>query len=773
MKNKIKYPIQEEETLISSTIRTCIQEWPLFLTFLLILSIASFVYLKFSPTYYQANALLIIKDEKRGNEESKLMESLNLMSSKKIIENEVQVLQSRAIIQKVVKNLYLNAPIYVSDRLDKKRAFLTSPIFIEIQSPESIIESDESIGFEFDKKSQNITLNKKLVYPLNQWVHTPYGILRFIKNSTTILTKDHFYFKLKNNESAVNSLLDMLKVTATNKLSSVINLQYRDGDPSLAEAVLNELINNYYNLQFLEKKELAKNTLKFIDARLNIIGSQLDSIDNQIKQFKGASDAVDISTQGQLFLQNVSVNDQKLSDIELKLGVLDEMQTKIANNKTNIIFIPSTIGVMDPSLAQLVATLNEYELQREKIKNTTASNNPLMLSLNEQIIATKERINDYITTYKTALEKSKTNYQDNNVKYASLLESIPSKEQGLLEISRDRNIKSDIYAFLLQKREESEIAYASTITDNSIITNAHASSTPVSPNHLIVLGSAMLLLFGFPVGLTGFRDLLNGSIRYRSDIESVTNIPIIGEIALSKRKDQFFLDNGENSNQYESFRKIRYALSNRGMGSKNNKLLITSGISGEGKSYIATNLALSFADAGKKIVLIDCDFKQAHMSKSFNLSNEEGVTDFLAGLVTEKAIIHSFPAYKNLYFIPAGSVQERTTALLENGSIGALFDYLEDHFDLVIIDTAPLINVADGYLLANYCDTTLFVVKHGYSPKNILEYISADGEINGSNDTVILYNGVQEANNRGAHYKGLSYSSDRRLATRGQVKLLN
>ena len=773
MKKNIDYTIQKEESLLIGAIRNCIQNWPTYLIISTILGIASIAYLKISPVYYQANALLIIKDEKKGNEDSKLMESLNLMSAKRIIENEVQVLQSKAIIDRVVQKLYLNAPIYISNSLNKKRAYLSSPIFIELNRGETLKNGIGAIRFNYNEKAQLVTLNDHYIYPLNQWVNTPFGMLRFIQNTQSIPSNQAFYFELLNNEAAANSLSSQLKVTATNKLSSVINLQYKDGDPKLAEAVLNEVISIYNQMIQSEKKELAKTTLQFIDARLNVIGGQLDSIEHKIRSFKGNSNAVDIGTQGQLFLQNVSLNDQKLTDINLKLDMVNELEDNIASKEHGLLIMPTTLGLIDPTLTQLITTLNDYELQHDKIKNTTASNNPLMVSLNEQISATKGRIKENMKAYKASLEKSKNSYAQNNEKYANMIESIPAKEQSLLEISRDKNIKSNIYAFLLQKREETEIAYVSTISDKSTISNAFASSDPVSPNHLLVYGSALLLLIGFPIGFVGLRDSLGGSIRFRRDIENQTHIPIVGEITQAEWKDQKLIKYGEQTKQYESFRKIRYALANKGMAGRNKKLLITSGIAGEGKTYIATNLALSFADVGKRVVLVDCDFRHASMSKSFNFSKSEGMTDFLSGLVTENDIINPIPEYKNLFFIPAGSIHQNTTSLLENGSIADLFDYLEDHFDLIIIDSPPLMDVADAYLLANYCDTTLFVIKHGYTPKNIVEYILSSGEINSISDTMILYNGVKDQFDGASKNRILGDINSKNTIGRGQIKLLN
>ncbi|MFM1930536.1 MAG: hypothetical protein RL387_1864, partial [Bacteroidota bacterium] len=434
--------VQNEEGLLVSALKICTEQWRLFLIFCFILCLSGYAYLQFSPAYYQANALLIIKDEKKGNEESKLMESLNSISAKKIIENEVQVLQSRAIIDKVVQSLHLNAPIYFKNSLNKKRAYLSSPILIELKNGRDVNTEFGAIKFDYNGKNQLVTLNDQLVCTMNQWVNTPFGTLKFTKNEHSSWTKEPLYFELINNESASNRLLNALKVTATNKLSSVINLQYRDGDPLLAEAVLNELIGTYNQMMLTEKKILAKNTLNFIDARLNIIGSQLDSIEREIRLFKGQSEAVDISTQGQLFLQNVSLNDQRLSDIDLKLNVLDELEVKMTNKQHSILIMPSTLGLLDPTLTQLVTTLNEYELQHDKIKHTTATNNPLMVSLSDQITATKDRIKENMNAYRNTLEKSRDSYLSNNEKYTNLLQSIPAKEQGLLEISRDKNIKA-------------------------------------------------------------------------------------------------------------------------------------------------------------------------------------------------------------------------------------------------------------------------------------------------------------------------------------------
>lgn len=674
------------------------------------------------------------------------MESLNLINSKKIIENEVEILQSRVIINEVINKLHLYAPIYYKDGLNNKSAYGNSPVIIELRHPELLSETTYKISFEFKKNSQFVYLENNLLCPINTWVYTKYGIIKFSKNNNYHSTKNEsFLFKLLDNESVVNTMYNNLKVTATNKLSSIIDLKYRDNSPKLAENVLNEIINSYNSKINSEKNQLALNTLKFIDARLKVVSSDIDLIERRMESFKGSREAVDISTQGQIFLQNVSINDQKLSDVDMKISVLNDLERNIRNANTNVSsFLPSTLGVVDPSLSQLLNSLNSSELEYQKLKNTVAEQNPILISIIDQIATTKDRIKANIDNYRKSLESNRNNLLATNNNYNQLLQNIPAKELALLEISRDKKIKSDIYAFLLQKREESEIAYASTLSDNTIVTHAHASTNPVSPNNYVILGSLMFAIIGFPIGLVGLRDAFSNSIRFRQDIESVTDLPIIGEISHNGLGRQKLLASSNENFQYEDFRRLRYALGNRGLGVEHKKLLITSSISGEGKSYIATNLAISFADVGKRVVLLDFDFKKSSLSSFFEMQEEMGVTDYLSGLVSETDILHHLPVYGNLSFISSGTIHNHTTSLLENGTINDLLEHLEANFDIVIIDSSPMLQVADAYLLSAYCDTTLYVVKHGYSSKNIIENFNYNQETSLFKDVVILYNGVRD-----------------------------
>lgn len=747
MKNQTNY-LMDDQSIFLRTFDRCKLYWPLFITFLLLMVLGSVIYLNITPSSYIAKATLIIKDEKKGNEDSKFMEAINIVSTKKIIENEVEVIQSRPIIMDAINSLSMYAPSYrVKNGFFHEIDYQSSPIKIELKNPESIISNSRFINYDYNNFKNTITIDDKFIYKTNQWVHTPYGVLKFIVKPNVNHysgNTNQLCFKLLTSESITKKIYAHLKIAPVNKLSSVIDLQYSDTDPKLAEDFLNSVINGYNKKIMNERMSLAKNSLTFIDKRLQLVGNDLDSIERKIRKFKGNSQAVDISTQGQIYLQNVSVNDRSLSEIDTKLSVVNDIEQNIKNNRANSYVSPTSLGITDPTITQLINNLNNLENDYIKLKKTVADNNPIIMSVNDQIESTKFKIVENLNTYKLSLEKSKINLLNANHFYSNELKNIPIKEQSLLEISRDKSIKSDVYAFLLQKREESEIAYASTLTDNFIISNAHSSREPESSNKFIVLGSFLFAIIGIPMSVVTTRDRFDNTVRFRKDIEHGTVYPIVGEVEQTKLLHKHLPYSYTGSPNYEQFRKIRYNLSSsRGIGQKKKKLLITSGISGEGKSYVATHLAFNYADAGKKVVVLDMDFRNPTLSKFMGFINEFGVSDYLSDKANISDIIHLVEDHVNLSFIPAGQLLDYPSQILENGKFQYILEYLEQNFDLIIFDSSPVAYVADAYLLSEMTDTTLFVVKHGYSPKNVIQHFDMNYSTSDLKDVVIVYNGVR------------------------------
>jgi len=743
--NKHKTAEEVEDNIIQQMVTKYRPYWPVFLLAIIAGAAIAFTYLRYAIPVYEANATIIIKDEKKGNEDSKMMESLDLISSKKIVENEIEIIQSRNLMTNVVKSLDLYAPLFEEGKLKTVPAYAISPVFIESPNPDSI-EEVERVNFSYNKLEHSVVLNNKYKYPVNQLVNTPYGPLKFVPNKyyrpeDTI--RRQLYFSLVAPKNVARNLLQKLKVEATSKLSSVVDLSYRDEVPERAEDILNQLIAAYDQATVNEKDKLARNTLTFVEQRLNVVAHDLDSIEKKVQQYKSGRNAVDVGTQGQLFLQNVSANDQKLSEVNMQLSVLNEVQKFVANQDNSGAIVPSTLGVTDPMLSQLMDKLYSSELEYEKLKKTVGENNPTIVAVKDQINKIKPSILQNIQSHQQSLNAAKQNLYTTNGNYNSILQAVPQKERQLLDISREQATKSNIYAFLLQKREESKLSYASAVSDHMIVDKAQSGSDPVSPKKLLIYLICMFVCFGLSIGIITIRESLTGKVLYRHEVESRTSIPIIGEVAFNKSKVPLVIESGKRSFVAEEFRKLRISLSFLGIDASHKKILVTSSISGEGKSFIAANLAVSLSLTGKKVVLVDLDLNNPSIAKIFNVTQNEGITEFLTGEREPEEIIKRVKAHENLFFISAGTLPENPSELLANGRIKEIIDYLENIFDLVIIDTSPIVLVTDAYILSALCDATLYVIRHKYTPKMLIKRIDENNQINPITNPAIIFNGVK------------------------------
>jgi capsular exopolysaccharide synthesis family protein len=750
--------------------------WPLFLMAIIIGLVAAYVYLRYATPLYQATATIIIKDEKKGNEESKLVESLDQISSKKIVENEIEILQSRKLMENVVRKLGLYAPVYKKGDVHDILAYTISPVTITALYPDSLEKYDE-IDLSYNTSKKQIILDNKYYFPLDTFVLTPFGKLKFDLNKHYVqdTIKKQLYFSLDRPKDVAPFYLGGLKADAASKLSSIVDLSYRDQNPTRAEDILNQLIISYQESANEEKDALAKNTLAFVSNRLSIVAGDLDSIERQIQKYKSANQAIDIGTQGKLFLENVSNNDQKLGDLNTQLAVLEKVEefVKSNNNSTGGI-VPSTLGISDPMLNDLIGRLYNSELEYNNLRKTVGENNPQLIAISDRINKIKPSILSNINSQKQSLIASKNNIALTNQTYNSLLQSVPQKEKEIIDISRQQQIKSNLYSFLLQKKEESEIAYASGVSNSRVVDYAQASPSPVSPKRTLISLISVLLFVGIAGAFIFIKEFLTGKVLYRHEIESLTTIPIIGEIAFDKSKDKIVIEKGKRSFVAEEFRKLRISLSFLGIDSSHKKILVTSSISGEGKSFISANLAMSLALTGKKVILIDMDLNNPTLNNILNVDREAGTTEYLEGEKDPEDIIKQLDHHENLFFISAGAyLPNDPSELLSNGKVVDLLNYLENIFDYIVIDTSPIVLVTDGYVLTSLCDATLYVIRHNYTPKMLIRRIDENTHINPINNPAIIFNGVKMRgffkNNYGYGYDYVYGNKDRRILEKKEV----
>lgn len=750
-----------EESLFSSLAYKYLPFWPLF-SILLALSVAgAWAYLHFlSVPVYEVTASLLIKDEQKGVNESKMTESIDAFTSNKTVENEINVIHSRALLAKVVNKLALYAPIYEEAKFNAVSAYTSSPIKIKLKDPDRAI-SHPKVYFTYNSKNKTVRVDGKN-YPLDRWVQTRYGTLKFIPNGDqTTDASEPLYFAIVPPEQITNELLAKIRIQSSSKFSSVVNLYLNDPVPQRGEDILNKLIQSYRQKAIDDRNKLAANTLDFVEDRIQQVVSELQTLESEVVQFKSTQGGVNLSEQGKLFLENVRDNDRKISEINTQLAVLDKVERYVVSRNSSASFVPSTLGISDPVLSQLLEQLYNSETQYQKLSGTTAENNPILVSVSNEIESIRPRILENIRNQRVNLVASRSTLSSTNNQYSSALGSIPEKERQLMELSRQQDIKNNASSFLLQKREETVLSYAPTTEESQVIDMAGTSSLPVSPKPLYIYLMAIIGACTAGLAVVAGKEMLNSKLLFRSEITQYTTAPIVAELAYKKPAEANMLTAPTEASVIEQFRQLRTTLGLYGRTFTKRKILVTSSIPGEGKSYVSTNLALSLASSGKKVALVDFDLRNPNSSVQLDLYKQRGIIEFLRGEATAEEITVA-SKFGNLSVLPAGYDIGDHTELLLNGKLEDLFSYLENSFDYLIIDTPPVDLVSDAYLLSEYCDITILVMRHDYTPKTVVKRLLTDNKLQALHNATIVFNGVKPrgfAKGRYGYGYGYGYES--------------
>lgn len=753
-----KSGIQQDGNIVQQLLFRYLPYWPLFVVMLILGVVTAYVYIRYAIPVYQAKASVLIKDEKKGADDSRGIEQWNLFGSKKIVENEIEMIRSRGLLKNVVKNLRLYAPVYEEGKVNIVPAFAKSPVDLEVRNIDSITSTDDKLYFSFDKAKQIVTINGKQ-YPLGQWVETQYGTpWKFSANPyyQPWHAAKPMFFQLIEPKYVIDYLDEQLSVTAASKQATVLELKVKDPVPVRGKLILNELIRQYSMASITDKNQLALNTLKFVEANLASTKRELDSIDRGIQEFRTSSNIVDISEQGKQYLSGSGTSDAEVSKLDVQLAALKEVEDYVRSKGQGVGIVPSTT---DPVLSGLLTRLYNAESEYARLITTTGENNPMAVQLKQTVEGLRPSILENIANQKRTLQAGRSSLASSGGRYNSLLRTIPENERRLIEVSRDRDIKASQYQALLQKKNETELGLSASVSDSRVVDEAEASSEPVSPNILFVYLISVMSGLAIAVLIIALKEGFNRTILFRSEIENYTSVPVIGEVIHDTSGQPIVISHDRKNFIAEQFRQIRTSLSYLGISSKKKKILITSSIPGEGKSFVAANLAISLALTDKKVVLLEVDLRKPKLSEIFGMqSSVNGISNYLIGEREADEIIRRTEVNPNLFIISAGPIPPNPSELILNGRIQELLVYLENAFDFIVIDTAPVSPVTDAYLLSQFCDATLYVVRHAYTPRIYLQLLDENNRVKGLKNLALIFNGVKARGiGKGGYGNGYGY----------------
>jgi tyrosine-protein kinase Etk/Wzc len=744
----------QEEEIKLDIFKQYLPYWPLFVLLTMLSLLGAWMYLRYSVPVYQVNAKILVKDEKKGMNESEVLDALNIFGEKKIVENETDILKSWPLIETAIKDLKIYTSQWYRGQVKDIEVYGSqAPLIITALNPDSI-RSVGRIPFSVNPDKQTVTI---------QHLTIPSGGIFVIQGQRFKAEINPSYHSVEDREYMVEfyNVADLaliiqggLAITPTSKQSSMINVSLLATVPSKGRDFVNHLFTVYQNASLEDKNQVAQNTLSFVDERLGLVTQQLDSVEKNIKDYKTSKGIVDISAQGALFLESMKETDNKLTEVDIQLGVLKDVENYVQGKGKNPGTVPSIIGISDPTLSGLLDKLYATELEYKRLQAVTGEQNDQLIILRDQLAQLRPNILENISSIRRNLTVSKNKMSGGLTQTNALLKTIPEKEKALLEISRQQAIKNNIYTFLLEKREEAALSYASAVADSRVIEGAKSSRGPIKPVPMMIYGIALAVGLIISILYVAIKEKFNNKIMFSKDIETFAKVPIIGEVSQSPEVDDFVISEGKRTAVAEQIRAIRSNLSYFGINDKgNNVLMITSSIPGEGKSFISTNLAVSLTLTGKRVVLMELDLRKPKVSSIFGLKKEKGISNYLVGSTSLDDIIQA-TSFKNLFLISSGPIPPNPTELLLLPAFEKMIDDLKREFDIVIIDTPPIGLVSDAQILAQHANASIFVVRHNHTPKSYLQLLRSLYETSKYKNMSVVFNGLKQ---RGLNIYGKSY----------------
>lgn len=772
---------KEENIDVKELLFKYLIHWPWFVGAVVACLIAAWVYLYTSTPVYNISATVLIKDDKKGGSAGMLsgLESLGLdgmVSSSQNIDNEIEVLRSKTIAKEVVEDLGLYISYTDEDEFPSRNMYKTSPVQVSLTPQEAdLLEEPMIVEMMLQPQgSMDVTVKidddeyQKHFEKLPAVFPTDKGTLAFFLTPDSVLSSKRTLEEttdsektIRNITATINKPLAVAKVYCknmtiepTSKTTSVAVISLKNSNVERGKDFINKLLEMYNINTNNDKNEVAQKTAEFINERIGIISKELGSTEKDLESFKRGAGITDLTSDAQIALTGSAEYEKKRVENQTQINLLQDLQKYMQNEGYEV--LPSNIGLQDLNLAAAINRYNEVLVERKRLLRTSTENNPTIINLDTSIGAMKENVQVSLDRVLRGLFITKADLDREASRYSRRISEAPGQEREFVSIARQQEIKAGLYLMLLQKREENAITLAATANNAKIIDDAIADDAPVSPKGRMIYLIALVLGVGIPVGVIYLLELTKFKIEGRSDVGKLTNVPIVGDIPLTDEKQgAIAVFENQNNLMSETFRNIR---TNLQFMLENDKkvILVTSTVSGEGKSFISANLAISLSLLGKKVIIVGLDIRKPGLNKVFNIPRKEvGITQYLAN--PEKNLmdlVQPSDVSKNLYILPGGTVPPNPTELLARDGLDKAIETLKKNFDYVILDTAPVGMVTDTLLIGRVADLSVYVCRADYTHKNEYTLINELAENNKLPKLCTVINGLDLKRRKYGYYYG-------------------
>ena len=771
-RNNVTPQQPEEEVNIQELLFRYLIHWPWFVASVLFCVICAFAYLKVATPIYNVSATVLIKDEDKGGgatmaSELEKMGLGGMMNTKSNVDNEVEVLKSKSLALEVVEQLNLYVSYRNEDSWISKEMYRTSPVLVSLTPQEAdklekpmkvkmnlLDPGKMDVEIELGEKKYQKHLDKlPAVFPTDE------GTVAFLANTDTLVEKwgkvQHITATIGKPMAAAKGYSAALSIAPTSKTTSVVNISLKNSSTQRGKDFINKLIEVYNINTNNDKNEVAQKTAEFIDERIAIISKELGSTEQDLETFKRTAGITDLSSEAKIALEGNAEYEKRRVENQTQISLVKDLQRYLQGNEYEV--LPSNVGLKDAALAAAIAKYNEMLMERNRLLRTSTENNPTIINLTSSIHAMRANVVASMDATLKGLQITKADLQREAKRFSQRISDAPTQERQFVSIARQQEIKAGLYLMLLQKREENAITLAATANNAKIIDAAIPDEVPVAPKKMMILLMALIMGVGIPVGVIYLISLAQVTIEGRADVEKLTTLPVIGDIPVADdlKGSSIAVFENQNNLMSETFRGIRTNLQFL-LEEGQKVVMVTSTVSGEGKSFVSANTAISLSLLGKKVVIVGLDIRKPGLNKVFNLSTkEQGITQFLTDPKRNiMDLVQPSDINSNLFILPGGAVPPNPTELLARKGLDLAIEQLKEHFDYIVLDTAPVGMVTDTQLIARIADLTMYVCRADYTRKSEFALVNELATSNKLPRISIAINGLDLKKKKYGYYYG-------------------
>ena len=740
------------------------KHWKLFAFFLILGVLTAFFYIRyFAISEFEIQGKILIHNTNNGNglRDVDNFSNIGLIKTSQSIDDEIGILTSNGMMEDVVSDNAFNIKYFIPGNIKDVEIYGKNvPVQIMTDETSEQLVYDTPIHVQIlNERNYKLRTNyegEELIseHTFGELASLPYGSFTIIsKIDSSETSPNSFYFIVNEKDAVVTSFLRNLSVVPANKTGSLLNLNYISTNQKKGEDILSKLIETYIRKTIKYENELAENTIEMIDNRLTLLTGEIENVEKSVVDFKTQNVITDVSSNADSYIQQANEYKEKVANYQSEIKILSQIEQTLQEGS-----IESSIGggysINDNNLTNQISKYIETLLERQRLSQSAVGSNPILISLDASLSSLRKSILQNIQSAKNGLSMATANLQENANRYDAQLARVPAMEKKLLDISRDRGTKEGLYLYLLQKREEEVLSLATPVSSTRIISFPKAGKFPISPNKKTLYLTGLLFGFFVPISIIFVKEALNNKITKTTDIIHNISVPFLGEIAGTKEKQDFLTFESSSSPSVELFRLLSFNIDFLRRTEQNKTILITSTIKGEGKTFIASHLAVTMASNGNKVALLAFDLREPQLMEKFNLPNSPGLSDFIIkkGIEVDE-IIQKHPTIDDLYLIGPGMSNTFIGRLLLNDRNDVLMDELKKRFDKIIIDTPPVGLISDAFALNRFVDSTIYVVRRNVTKKEHLSEIEKIHQQQKLNNTMVLLNDTETPDTYGYAYK--------------------